>query len=84
VNATLFHATLGFVGPNNPNSIPEVKIRVEDRTNGFGRFVPSTFRIFDLSADHYTICTDEFIKVVAEKTRMAITPMRVISTERAS
>ncbi|KFE71838.1 SDR family NAD(P)-dependent oxidoreductase [Hyalangium minutum] len=84
VNATLFHATLGFVGPNNPNNIPEVKIRVDDRTNGFGRYVPSSFRIFDLPADHYTICTDEFIKVVAEKTRVAITPMRVLPTERAS
>jgi hypothetical protein len=61
-----------------------VKLQVEDRTNGFGRYTPSGLRIFDLPADHYTICTDEFIKVVAEKTRVAITPMRVLPAERAS
>ncbi|MDC0708552.1 SDR family NAD(P)-dependent oxidoreductase [Stigmatella sp. ncwal1] len=84
VNAMLFHATLGFVGPNNPNNIPEVKIRVSDRTNGFGRYISNGIRIIDLPADHYTICTEEFIKVVAEKTRVATVPMHVIPTERAS
>lgn len=65
----LFHATLGFVGPNNPNGLPNVKILVDDRSNGFGPFVTGRFDIYEVPADHYTICNDEFIKVVAEETK---------------
>lgn len=62
----LFRATDGFVGPNNDNGVPEVKVKFDDHTNGFGSFVESTIEIHDIAADHYTICRDEFIKEVAQ------------------
>ncbi|HSN99809.1 MAG TPA: thioesterase domain-containing protein, partial [Candidatus Nanopelagicales bacterium] len=67
VNTILFRAALGFVGPNNKNGVPAVPVRFKDPTNGFGAFVPNALTIFDVEADHYTICTDEAIGVVGAK-----------------
>ncbi|ASS71460.1 SDR family NAD(P)-dependent oxidoreductase [Bacillus atrophaeus] len=67
--ALLFHATLGFVGPNNPNDLPEIGILVDDRTNGFGDYVGKGIEVYDLPADHYTICHDEFIKDISKKSK---------------
>lgn len=69
VSMLLFHASLGFVGPNNPNDLPEMKILIDDRTNGFGAFVLSEIEILDISADHYTICNAENIQAVTFDTK---------------
>ncbi|RCJ16570.1 hypothetical protein A6S26_33175 [Nostoc sp. ATCC 43529] len=68
----LFHATLGFVAADNANNVPEVKVLIDDRSNGFAPFVEGMLDIFDVPADHYTICNDEFIKVIASSIKQFV------------
>ncbi|AJQ95774.1 SDR family NAD(P)-dependent oxidoreductase [Gynuella sunshinyii] len=58
VEVLMFHATQGFIAKDNIYGMPEVRINVEDRTNGFASYVSGNMHIIDVEADHYSICHD--------------------------
>jgi hypothetical protein len=40
---------------------------IDDRSNGFRDFISGELTIVDVEADHFTICNDEPIGVIAQK-----------------
>ncbi len=58
VEVLMFHATQGFIAKDNIYGMPEVRINVEDRANGFTPYVNGSMNIIDVEADHYSICHD--------------------------
>lgn len=58
INVLLFHATQGFIAADNIYGMPEVRVTVEDRSNGFEPYVKGQLNIIDVEADHYSICHD--------------------------
>jgi thioesterase domain-containing protein len=71
VNTLLFHATLGHVGPENPNGLPQVRQLCDDTSNGFAPFLGGRLEIVDVAADHFTICGGEHMGTIATNAQAA-------------
>ncbi|NGO73775.1 thioesterase domain-containing protein, partial [Streptomyces boncukensis] len=69
VDTTVFHATRGFLSPDNDNDLPEVKRSDDDRSNGFAEFVRGEVTVHDVEADHFEIAYDHNLRRIAERLR---------------
>jgi len=65
VPTVLLRASLGHIGPDNPNGLPLVGRLADDPSNGFAPFVGASLDIVDVHADHFTICDRQHIEGVA-------------------
>ncbi|WP_329025652.1 thioesterase domain-containing protein [Streptomyces sp. NBC_00690] len=65
IPTTLFHATQGFLAPDNTNGLPAVPRTSGDRTNGFAGYVGDRTVIHDMAADHHTIAHDDNLARIA-------------------
>lgn len=65
VPTTLFHATQGFLAPDNDNELPAVPRTSDDKSNGFAAFVGDRLTIHEMAADHHTIAHNENLALIS-------------------
>lgn len=69
----LFHAEQGFIAEDNIYGMPAIPVAQADRSNGFAPYVQQGLHIIDIDADHYSICHDKNIALVAQQLKNTTT-----------